>query len=51
MIIVYNASERLKNKEMCDTCEHKSNVRCEKCGCFLRLLQTVKSFGCPEGKF
>lgn len=39
--------------EICMGCEHlnKRLVKCNKCGCFMKLKTTLKSAKCPIGKW
>ncbi len=36
---------------ICDTCEHRRNHRCGKCGCRLRWKARGRAFRCPLGKW
>ena len=35
--------------KICDTCDHRRNNRCMKCGCRLSLKARGTAFKCPEG--
>ncbi len=39
--------------EICMSCEHlnKRLVKCNKCGCFMKLKTTLKQAKCPIGKW
>jgi hypothetical protein len=39
--------------EICMSCEflNKTLVKCNKCGCFMKLKTTLKNAGCPIGKW
>ena len=37
--------------EICDSCDHRRNNRCMKCGCRLSLKAQGRAFKCPAGKW
>ena len=39
--------------DLCMSCEHlnKRLVKCNKCGCFMKLKTTLKQAKCPIGKW
>ncbi len=39
--------------EICNTCEwfNRRMVKCNKCGCFMKLKTTLKQATCPIGKW
>jgi len=34
---------------ICRKCDHFSNYRCAKCGCFMAVKTRIKSLSCPIG--
>lgn len=49
--VLANASITKTRIEVCDVCEHKTGVRCSKCGCFISLKTAVATANCPIGKW
>jgi hypothetical protein len=45
------ADEKLAQSrlEICGKCQHYSNYRCGKCGCFMFIKARIKSLNCPIG--
>ena len=43
--------ERIRRKEICESCEEKQGVRCGVCKCFLIALQKIDPPQCQLGKF
>jgi len=37
--------------DLCKTCPHLSNVRCNVCGCFISLKAGLKATSCPLKKW
>jgi hypothetical protein len=48
-----SSDERVKRLETCFSCPYfiKSNSRCGKCGCDMKIKTKFKKFKCPDGKF
>lgn len=45
------ANEKLAQTrlEICGKCQHYTNHRCAKCGCFMFIKVRIKSMSCPIG--
>lgn len=49
--VTSDASTVSKRLLVCEHCEHKSGIRCTKCGCFIRLKAALATSRCPIGKW
>lgn len=46
-----DAEQYRQRLETCDTCEHRRNGRCMKCGCRLAIKARGRAFRCPIDKW
>jgi len=49
--VILDAASVAQREAACAICPHKKGDKCEKCGCYLPLKQSLTTESCPIGRW